>query len=196
VGLQQKIANLVGAFDCNRVNGRQSLPFIVTLMEWHFKSIARKSSLSQAPFNPGERVVCLIFKDVEAGEMGRADVLPDEVDTYELPGEPLGRWTRVVKDPGDESVNVRETVASAEDFFLSLYDNDQAGAQAETDALKHLLALMLERKRVVRALGKRQVEGTQLYRHVKTKQELEVPVVEISTDLMLKIQDTLGDIIL
>lgn len=141
-------------------------------------------------------MVCLIFKDVEAGEMGRADVLPDEVDTYELPGETLGRWTRVVKDPGDESANVRETVASAEDFFLSLYDNDQAGAQAETDALKHLLALMLERKRVVRALGKRQVEGTQLYRHVKTKQELEVPVVEISTDLMLKIQDTLGDIIL
>jgi len=128
--------------------------------------------------------------------MGRADVLPDEVDTYELPGEILGRWMRVVKDPDDESTNVRETVASAEDFFLSLYQNDQADGLAETDALKHLLALMLERKRVVRAVGKRQTVGTQLYRHVKTKQEIEVPIVEISTDLMLKIQDTLGDIIL
>jgi hypothetical protein len=49
---------------------------------------------------------------------------------------------------------------------------------------------------VVRALGKRQTVGTQLYRHVKTKQEIEVPIVEISTDLMLRIQDTLGDIIL
>ncbi len=165
-------------------------------MEWHFKSIARKSSLSQLPFTPGNRVTCLIFKDVEAGEMGRADVLPDEVDTYKLPGEILGRWVRVVKDPDDESTNVRETVASAEDFFLSLYANDQADCLAETDALKHLLALMLERKRVVRALGKRQTTGTQLYRHVKTKQEIEVPIVEISTDLMLKIQDTLGDIIL
>jgi hypothetical protein len=45
-------------------------------------------------------------------------------------------------------------------------------------------------------LGKRQTGGLQLYRHVTTKQELEVPVVEISTNLMLKIQDTLGDIIL
>jgi len=165
-------------------------------MEWHFKSIARKSSLSQLSFNPGDRVVCLIFKDVEAGEMGRADVLLDEVDTYVLPGEILGRWVRVVKDPDDESTNVRETVASAEDFFLSLYENDQTDGLAESDALKHLLALMLERKRVVRALGKRQTTGTQLYRHVKTKQEIEVPIVEISTDLMLKIQDTLGEIIL
>jgi len=165
-------------------------------MEWHFKSIARKSSLSQLPFNPGDRVACLIFKDVEAGEMGRADVLPNEVDTYELPGEILGRWVRVVKDPDDGSADVRETVASAEDFFLSLYENYQADGLAETDALKHLLALMLERKRVVRALGKRQTAGTQRYRHVKTKQEIEVPIVEISADLMLKIQDTMGDIIL
>ena len=79
---------------------------------------------------------------------------------------------------------------------MSLYENDKPAAQEESDALKHLLALMLERKRVLRALGKRQTGGLQLYRHVKTKQELEVPVVEISTNLMLKIQDTLGDIIL
>jgi hypothetical protein len=196
VGLQLKIASFGGAFDCHNGNERQCVPFIVTLMEWHFKSIARKSALSQAPFLPGERVVCLIFKDLEAGEMGRADVLPDEVDTYELPGEVLGRWTRVVKDPNDEGAHVRETVASAEDFFLSLYAKDQESAPAETDALKHLLALMLERKRVVRALGTRQLAGVQLYRHIKTKQELEVPVVEISANLMLKIQDTLGDIIL
>lgn len=169
-------------------------------MEWHFKSIARKSSLSEAPFVAGGRVACLIFKDVEAGEMGRADVLPDEVDAYDLPGEILGRWTRVVKGPDEDAATVRETVASAEDFFLSLYQNAQADAQAdaqeETDALKHLLALMLERKRVVRALGKRQRSGTQRYLHVKTKQEIEVPIVEISPRLMLKIQDTLGDIIL
>jgi hypothetical protein len=166
-------------------------------MEWHFKSIARKSSLSQVPFSPGARVACVIFKDIEAGEMGRVDMLPEEVETFDLPGEILGRWMRLIKDPDDECQNVRETVASAEDFFLSLYETDHAvEVQEETDALKHLLALMLERKRVMRALGKRQTKGTQAYRHIKTKQEIEVPVVEISTDLMLKIQDTLGDIIL
>jgi hypothetical protein len=184
-------------FDCIRVIGSQCVNFrLSALMEWHFKSIARKSSLSEAPFVAGGRVACLIFKDVEAGEMGRADVLPDEVDAFDLPGEILGRWTRVVKGPDEDGATVRETVASAGDFFLSLYQNAQTDAQEETDALKHLLALMLERKRVVRVLGQRQRSGTQRYLHVKTKQEIEVPIVEISPRLMLKIQDTLGDIIL
>lgn len=165
-------------------------------MEWQFKSIARKSSLSETLFNPGDRVVCLIYKDVEAGEMGRADVLLDEVETYDMPGEILGRWTRVVKDPDDESTNARETMASAEDFFLSLYQNEREDALEESDALKHLLGLMLERKRVVRSLGPRQTEGVQRYVHVKTKVEMDIPIIEISTDLMMKIQDTLGDIIL
>ena len=62
--------------------------------------------------------------------------------------------------------------------------------------LKHLLSLMLERKRVLRAVGERQNKGEQRYLHVKTKRELTVPIVDISTELMLKIEDTIGDIIL
>jgi len=165
-------------------------------MEWQIKTIARKSALSEQPFNPGDRIVCLIFKVAEGGELGRADLLEAEFGDFEIPGEVLGRWTRVVKDPNDQSVSARETMASAEDFFLSLYEVEQADAQEESGALKHLLALMLERKRVLRSMGPRQKEGSQLYLHVKSKKELFVPIVEISPELMLKIQDTLGDIVL
>ena len=164
-------------------------------MEWHFKSIAHKSSHSERTFEPGARVACLIFKDRQAGEIGRADVLPEEVDAFDLPGEMLGRWTRVVKGPDQAGAPARETLASAEDFFLSLYQNQQAEAQEESDVLKHLLGLMLERKRVLRALGPRQRAGAQRYLHVSTKQEVLVPIVEISPRLMFKIQDTLGEII-
>ncbi|WPJ94719.1 hypothetical protein SH580_14890 [Coraliomargarita algicola] len=165
-------------------------------MEWQFKTIARKSTLSGEAFNPGDRVVCLIYKDDQAGELGRADLLPDEIDHFDLPGEVLGRWTRVVKEPDEDGVNARETMASAEDFFFSLYENDQPDAQEESDALKHLLSLMLERKRVLRALGDRQTSGEQRYLHVKSKRQLQVPIVDISKELMLKIEDTLGDLIL
>ena len=165
-------------------------------MEWQIKTIARKSTLSDEAFNPGDRVVCLIYKDGGAGELGRADLCPEEIENFELPGEVLGRWSRVVKDPDDESQNARETMASAEDFFFSLYENDQPDAREESDMLKHLLSLMLERKRVLRAVGDRQTSGEQRYLHVKTKRELVVPIVEISTELMLRIQDTIGDIIL
>ncbi|MGB0415741.1 MAG: hypothetical protein ACPGKS_02710 [Coraliomargarita sp.] len=167
-------------------------------MDWQIKTIARKSALTEEPFKPGDLVACLIFKDEQAGELGRADVLPDEVEDFEIPGPLLGRWTRVIKDPDDDSENRRMVMASAEDFFMSLFSDSPADdtAEAELHALQHLLALMLERKRVLRALGPRQLSGKQLYVHVKTKQELEVPIVEISTDLMLKIENTLGDIIL
>ncbi|MGZ0657411.1 hypothetical protein ACWPKO_02805 [Coraliomargarita sp. W4R53] len=165
-------------------------------MEWQFKTIARKSTLSGEAFHPGDRVICLIYKDDVEGELGRADLRLEEDETFDLPGEVLGRWSRVVKDPDDDSVSARETMASAEDFFFSLYDNEQPAAQEESDMLKHLLSLMLERKRVLRAIGDRKTSGEQTYLHAKTKRELKVPIVDISTELMLRIQDTIGDIIL
>jgi len=165
-------------------------------MEWHIKTLARKSTLSGEVFNPGDRVVCLIYKDDAAGELGRADLRPDEIESFELPGEMLGRWSRLVKDPDDDSAHARDTMASAEDFFFSLYENDQADAREESDMLKHLLSLMLERKRVLRPIGERRNSGEQRYLHVKTKRELSVPIVDISTELMLKIENTIGDIIL
>lgn len=167
-------------------------------MEWQIKTIARKSTLSGKAFDPGETVVCLVYKDAAAGELGRADLLPDELEHFELPGEVLGRWTRVVKDPDDEALSARETMASAEDFFFSLYEReaDASEARESSDMLKHLLALMLERKRVLRANGERRTRGVQSYLHVKSKRTLEVPIVQISTELMVKIEDTIGDIML
>lgn len=165
-------------------------------MDWQIKTIARKSSLSEDGFEPGDEVVCLIFMDDAAGELGRADLFEREVDAFELPGELLGRWTRIIKEPDEEKMNAGDVMASAEDFFMSLFDNAQASAIDEANILKHLLALMLERKRILRAVGPRATEGVQRYLHVKQKKEFEVPVVEISPELILKIQDTLGDIIL
>ncbi len=165
-------------------------------MEWQIKTIARKSTLSGEVFNPGDRVVCLIFKGEQAGELGRADLRPDEVEAFELPGEVLGRWARVVKDPDDVSANTSETMASAEDFFFSLFENESPDTKEESDMLKHLLSLMLERKRVLRAIGDRKSTGEQSYRHVKTKQMIQVPIMDISTKLMLNIEHSIGDIIL
>ena len=42
----------------------------------------------------------------------------------------------------------------------------------------------------------RQIDGTQRYLIVKRKEEIEVPIVEISAELMLQMEDTIGDIIL
>ena len=165
-------------------------------MEWQIKTIARNSTLSGEAFRPGDQVVCIIFKGKEAGEIGRADLRPDEVEVFGRPDEVLGRWVRVVKDTSDEITAVNEKMASAEDCFFSLFENESPDNKEESDMLKHLLSLMLERKRVLRSIGNRQSSGEQSYQHVKTKQLIQVPIVDISTELMLRIEDTIGDIIL
>lgn len=165
-------------------------------MDWQIKTLSRKSTLSGESFEPGDRAVSLVYVDDEAGDLGRADLHDNELDQLQLPGQVLGRWTWVMKDPEEGATNAADTVASAEDFFFSLFENEAGDEQDRSDALKHLLALMLERKRVLRPVGTRQTSGTQIYRHVKTKQELNVPIAEISRELMFKIEDTLGDIIL
>ena len=165
-------------------------------MDWQIKTLSRKSTLTGKNFEPGDRAVCLVFKDGSSEELGRADLLEGEIEQFRFDGEILGRWTRVIKDPDDEAANAKETMASAEDFFFSLYENESEESRETSDMLKHLLALMLERKRVLRTVGARQTSGAQLYRHVKSKQEISVPIAAISHGLMLKIQDTLGDLIL
>lgn len=166
-------------------------------MSWHFQSIASTSTLSQSAFLDGEQVVCLIYKDTEKGEIGRADIRSEELNHFELQGELLGRWFQTVKKIESGQTAARQKVASAEEFFFSLYTSfGDKDSREETNALKYLLALMLERKRVVRVQGKRLREGVQLYIHVKTKQTFNVPITDISADLMVRIQEELGDILL
>ncbi len=166
-------------------------------MNWQIKTIADRSSLSEIAFNSGDKVVCLIFKDKVSGDFGRVDLFDHEVEGFDFPGEILGCWSRLIKDLAEEKINAGDRLAFAEDFFMSLYQDERNSNQKETNALKHLLALMLERKRVLRSIrSSRMTEKTQHYLHVKQKKAFEVPVVEISSDLFLKIQGILGDIIL
>jgi hypothetical protein len=165
-------------------------------MDWQIKTLSRKSSLTGEAFQPGDRAVSLVFKEESSGELGRADLHESELESFELRGQLLGRWTRVIRDPEDDADHARETMASAEDFFFSLYEETaDKDAGDVSDTLKYILALMLERKRVLKVVGPRQFEGSQLYRHVKNKQEVSVPLVDISRGLMLKIEDTLGELI-
>ena len=165
-------------------------------MEWHIKTIAKKSTLSGEYFTPGDRIVCLIYKDEHDGELARVDLRAEEIEEFNIPGEVLGRWARVVPDSEDETTHEGEAISSAEDLFFSLFEGEIEVAREESDMLKHLLALMLERKRVLRAVGDRKKSGEQCYRHIKTKNEITVPIGNITRDLIIKIEGTIGDIIL
>jgi len=158
-------------------------------MEWQVKPISRRCAVSDQPFVAGNRVVCVIYKP-ENAPLERADVLAENFEKLKLNGVEIGRWTRVVKDANAEEREAQQQLlATREEFFLSLFA-DESDTSSEKKLLKQLLALLLERKRILRAIGR--PEGSlQRYLHVRTKDEFFVPTDVFLPEEIAQIQPVL-----
>lgn len=166
-------------------------------MDWQIKPLAHSSAVSGEPLVVGDRVECFVFLD-EAGALTRADIRENETERFPRPESVLGRWQRVVKDRGEEQREAREqTLATAEDLFFSLFEMEDGEPEtvAEREALKQVLALMLERKRILRSQG-RVTNGVQNYLHVRSKRTVDVPMHELEPEQILSLQDKLEGLVL
>ncbi len=171
-------------------------------MELEIQPLARKSYVSGREFAPGLRIESFLFR-AEDGGLVRADILAEEAGDFEIPGNLICRWGQTVKDRSDPEANARKSaMQSAEAVFLALFDEEDeaaaegsaagapsAGTGEERALLRHLLALMLERRRVLRRSGRGR------YWHPKEKRSFEVPDVEIVPERLLALQDQLSHII-
>lgn len=166
------------------------------MLEWQIKPLAKKSGLSDREIKPGDTVVCAVFVD-ELGNLDRLDAHKDDFDDSKLRGKVIGRWERVVSDnpEADERAARKMALASSEDFFVSLFDEGSAVETDEVDVVKQMLALLLERKRILRPQG-RASKGVQKYVQVSTKREFSVPQKNLNEELIVKIQNQLGSIII
>ncbi|MCC5807509.1 MAG: hypothetical protein JJU00_14385 [Opitutales bacterium] len=174
-------------------------------MELEIQPLARKSFVSGREFEPGQRIESFLYRG-EDGGLVRADVLAGETGDFAVRGNLICRWGQTVKDRSDPEADARKSVMqSAEAVFLALFDEPEEGAEAvaeqeapeegaaeaekERALLRHLLALMLERRRVLRRTGRGR------YWHPKEKRAFTVPDVEIVPERLLALQDQLAHII-
>lgn len=157
------------------------------------KPLSSKSVVSGESFSPGEKIICYLFKD-EQGEWQRADIKESEAEQYHLPTEVLGKWAREVKECEENDREMQQQMLqSSEELFFSLFDNPTASD--DVDVMKHLLALLLERKRIVKAISKR--EGAFIrYVHTKTKREFDVPNRDFDPEALVSIQAQLEQLII
>lgn len=158
-------------------------------MDWQVKPIAHTCAASGQELKIGDTVVCIVYKTAE-GCIERRDVLKENATNFKTDGLLLGRWTREVKDRGEEEKAVRaQLLASREEFFLSLFDNpeDPTGDKA---LLKHILAMLLERKRIIRATGPAQ-NGLIPYQHSESKQIFMVPALDLQPSHIQQISQSL-----
>ena len=159
------------------------------MTEWQVQPLSRKCAVTGEPLKPGDHVVCVVVKPVGA-EIARLDVAEERLAEFKPDGIVLGRWKRDVKERDDEDRETRRRLlATREEFFISLF-SDPSDPEGDKAVLKQLLALLLERKRVIRAVGA-PVGAIQLYRHVRSGEEYAVPVGDISPEQVARVQNAL-----
>lgn len=164
-------------------------------MDWQIKSISKKSSQSGVDLKPGD-VVVSILRQNEAGDLERSDFLKSELEQNPYNGKFLAKWERVVSEnpQEDERQARRLALSGSESLFISLFDDESLDIE-QKDALKQMLALLLERKRILRAKG-RVKNGFQLYVHTASKREFLVRQCELNEELILNIQSQLESFVI
>jgi len=141
-------------------------------------------------FAVGDRVVSRLVRDAAAAYV-RHDVAEVAASSFVAPGVPVCSWVQVFKSRSSATDPARLLRLNAENLFLTLAD-PAAGDTPENARLIQFLALVLERKKILRPKG-RAVDGVrQIYEHAKTKQLYEVATADLSPDFFLSLQEQLG----
>ena len=164
-------------------------------MDWRVKSLSKHSHASGKPLELDQKVVSYLYKN-EEGELLRADVLAEEAENFNPSGTVVGWWGHRIKPSESEAAARQAALKTTEELFLSLYEaEDETGQTEESAILKYLLALMLERKRILKPIARQEGADSRTYLLRQTKTEFEVPNMEISPETLLKAKEQLKLII-
>jgi hypothetical protein len=167
-------------------------------MELQFRSASGVCAVSGEPFIPGNRVESILYVDSE-GELQRVDIIPEHSSELELDGTILCRWQQTCKEKEGVDDGGKQILQSAEEMFLALNGLlqedmeivEKTESSDESKAFNYFLAIMLERKRVLRLVSAK--KG--IYRHVKLKKELTVEPVDLLAPTTLSVIDKLKDLV-
>jgi hypothetical protein len=123
--------------------------------------------------------------------MARYDLLAAEDANFRPEGFVFCRWTNVFKPRPKEENRDRALKLTAENLFVTLADPANEPNPVNTPLLQ-FLALLLERKRLLRPRGRTADGERNLLEHARTHQMYEIPAGDLSPEFFVKIQEQLG----
>ena len=156
--------------------------------EWPIKHRADACARTQRPFQAGEQFYTLLFRE---GEGFRREDLSEEAWTQRNENiRPFSFWKSRYEPPPAEPP---EALAkeNAEDILRRLLaQNDPANVNA-----CYVLAVMLERKRVLKQIKSEQSEGRPvlIYEHAKNGDVFIVPDVRLRLDELEQVQSEVAE---
>ncbi len=158
-------------------------------MELTLHPIAKSCRLTGTAFAEGDRVVSFLVREAN-GEPARHDMLAAEEANYQRPEFVFCRWVSEFKPRRAEENSGRALKLTAENLFLTLADPLNEPSEDNVPMLQ-FLALMLERKKVLKPRGLTADGERQILEHAKTRQVFEVPVGTLDEAFFVNIQGKL-----
>lgn len=156
----------------------------------HLQPLAAQCAVSGEPFTAGARVASYLVRTPSL-EIVRYDVLESHVADFTAEGFVACRWVHPFKPRAAGENADRALKLTAEHLFFALAD-PATEPSPENTRLVQFLALMLERKKILRPKGRSANGAANLYEHAKTKQVFEVPVGELTPSFFVAVQEQLS----
>jgi hypothetical protein len=159
-------------------------------MDLNLQPRAPSCAVTGAPFREGDRVASLLVR-TDSGEVARYDALEAQSGSLHPEGFVACRWVQVFKPHPRDDNPERTLKLNAENLFLTLAD-PSTQPTPETARLVRLLALLLERKRLLRPRGRTADSQRELYEHTRTKQVFEVEAIDVTEDFFIAVREQLS----
>ena len=159
-------------------------------MELTLHPIATKCFVSGRDFQEDDRVASYLVREA-TGEVARRDLLESEDGRLVPPAFIYCRWVVAFQQRKAEEDPARTLKLTAENLFLTLAAPEAEPSSINTPLLQ-FLALMLERKKLIKLRGLTEDGRWQNYEHMPTHQFYSVPVGDLNVEFFQKIQEHLG----
>jgi len=158
-------------------------------MEMNLKPRAASCFVSGHTFREGDRVASLLAR-TDSGSVVRYDTLEAHAGSLRPEGFVACSWVQVFRPPAKDENPERALKLSAESLFLALAD-PATEASPETARLVRFLALLLERKKLLRPRGRTPDGLRDIYEHSRTRQLFEVPAIDLSPEFFIAVREQL-----
>ena len=160
-------------------------------MDLNLPGLATTCFVTGEPFREDDRVVSHLVRMEGETAVMRYDVLDAATERFETPGRIACRWTQLFKPKVAQENSERDLKLTAETLFLTLAD--PANELSEEDArLVQFLALMMERKRLIKPKGLAADGIKTIYEHRGTKGRYEVPMGNLDPSFFIAVQEQLS----
>lgn len=159
-------------------------------MELNLHPIATKCFVSGRDFAENDRIACYLAREA-SGEVIRRDLLELEDGRFMPPAFIYCRWVVAFKQRKAGENPALTLKLTADNLFLTLADPANEPNATNTPLLQ-FLALMLERKKLIKPRGISEDGQRQIYEHMATHQLYEVPLGDLNANFFQKIQEHLG----